>query len=69
MRTRDEVSENHWHRDQANYDPTTSAGAVLRSLLTPAPKYAARLAALRAAWAPRNTDPRTMILPTDEEPQ
>ncbi len=67
MKTRDEVPEDHWHRDQANSDPTTPGGAVLRSMLTPAPQYAARAEALREAWAPRIYDPRTIAVPTDEE--
>lgn len=69
MRTRDAVSDNHWHRDQANSDPTTVGGAVLRTMLSPAPRYAHRAAALRDAWAPRIHDPRTMKTTPTEEPQ
>ena len=71
METRREISEDHWHRDQANYDPTTPGGAVLRSMLSPAPQHEGRAAALREAWAPRIVDPRTMdtTLTIEELPQ
>lgn len=69
IETRREISDDHWHPDQANYDPRKPGGAVLRSLLTPAPQYAGRAEALRAAWEPRIVDPRTMTVPTDEELQ
>ncbi len=69
MRTRDNIPEDHDHYDQQNFDPYTPGGAVLRSLLSPAPQYADRAQVVRDKWAPRNVDTRTIKTSrTGEEP-
>jgi hypothetical protein len=57
VRTRTHISDDHDHPDQANYDPTTPGGALLRSsLLAPdGPRQEQR-----ANWSARVVDPRTI---------
>lgn len=67
MKTRDKISDDHDHPDQANYDPYSPGGVLLRALLTPAPQHVAKQEALREAWEPRILDPRTMNRVEPEE--